>query len=87
MGETEIRTAAAGDVKVQSPQEEPKPKSAPAKRAGTTAKASAPVFDAQGRPVTNWDDPAQDPNLRVHVGDSPDGEANRDFKAGKDAVK
>lgn len=32
---------------------------------------------AQGRPVTVWDNPDNDPNARAHVGEDPTGETNK----------
>jgi hypothetical protein len=72
-------------VQTQSPQSAPRSKSK-AKAANATRKQAAAAV-AQGRPVTVWDNPEQDPNLRAHAGESPDGKANKGFAAGKEALK
>lgn len=92
MAETVSTTDASGQVKVQSPQNDPTPKSKASNKAGSrprrvSDKSMQPPPGAQGRPVTVWDNPEQDPNLRAHVGDSPDGADNKDFAAGKKALK
>lgn len=72
----EIQTAdGAGGVHPVSPQEPPTPKSKSGKASGTSARR--PKLNARGVPVTNWDNPGNDPNKRKHAGDSPNGEGNK----------
>lgn len=83
MGETEVRTAdASGQVTTQSAQASTpkgqaskKSSSGGAKRAASAPKAK---FNERGVPVTNWDNPDNDPNKRKHVGETgPSGEGNK----------
>lgn len=83
MAEQELRTATT-ETQAKSPQSDPKPKAA---RAGNAPKTVRPKLNERGVPITNWDNPEQDPNLRAHVGDSPDGAENKDNKAAKAALK
>jgi hypothetical protein len=88
MAEISTAQASDGSVTVQSPQTEPTPKSASDKDSGTTApsskrkgsaittKAKRPEVNERGVVKTQWDNPAADPNLRKHIGESPDGEGN-----------
>jgi hypothetical protein len=82
MGETEVRTAdGSGQVRTQSAQTDPKSKAdkaTPAKRAGSNAPQSVkPKLNERGVPVTNWDNPKNDPNKREHVGNDPEGKKNK----------
>lgn len=90
MGEIVTAEAADGSVKVQSPQETPKQKSdgdRDSESSAPKAKRKSPVTSKasdsqgvelghQGRVKSQWDNPAQDPNLRKHIGESPNGEGN-----------
>lgn len=89
MGEIVKAEASDGSIKVQSPQETPTPKSAerkdsetsepkPKRKSPVTSKASEQAVEVghQGRVVSQWDNPKADPNLRKHVGESPNGEGN-----------
>jgi hypothetical protein len=72
VADNEIQTAdGSGSVSVQS--EQPKAKA----KATTTRRSSGPKLNARGVPVTEWDVPENDPNLRKHVGESPSGEGNK----------
>lgn len=93
MAETVSTADASGQVKVQSPQDKPTPKAKqsnrtrPQQRSGGQGSVTPPPPETRGRAVTNWDNPEQDPNLRVHAGDDPTGEANAEFASGKKALK
>lgn len=85
MGETEIRTANAGEsVTVESVQSEPQSKSKAsqsgqrksAKASGGSARGTVKV-NAQGTPVTQWDNPDNDPNKRASIAEDPTGEGNK----------
>lgn len=78
MGETEVRTAdSSGTVQNASSQSsKAKGKGRSGARAGAR-KTVAQKLNARGVPVTQWDVPENDPNLRKHVGESPDGEGNK----------
>lgn len=87
MGEQEVRTAdSSGSVTVASAQSQPQPKSTSspttskrksARASGTNAsKQEQKQAIAQGRPVTVWDNPDNDPNDRKHVGEDPEGKDN-----------
>lgn len=78
MGETEVRTADSSGTVQNASQEDPTPKSkasAPKAKSGKASERSAKL-NARGVPVTAWDNPDADPNLRKHVGESPDGKGN-----------
>jgi hypothetical protein len=91
VAEQELRTATTEtQATAKSPQNDPKPKSKAAKASRATSSEPErvrPKLNERGVPVTNWDNPEQDPNLRAHVGDSPDGKHNQDNKAAKAALK
>lgn len=53
----------------------PTPKSKPRSGKGSGKSVTAPA-SKRGVPVTVWDKPENDPNLRAHVGDDPTGESN-----------
>lgn len=82
MAEIQTAEAADGSIKVQSPQTDaedsesnaPKPKGR--RKSPITSKTDGPERNAQGVVVTQWDNPDADPNLRKHIGESPDGEGN-----------
>lgn len=82
MGETEVRTAeASGSVRhtsaaVTTPKSSSKTKSEKGSSASPKSARTA-RFNERGVPVTNWDNDKNDPNLRKHVGDSPNGEGNK----------
>ena len=84
MGETEVRTAESSEHVTNASQT--KSSSKASSKTGERA-GSRPKLNERGVPVTQWDNPEQDPNLRVHAGDSPDGAENKDFKASKKAFK
>lgn len=79
MGETEVRTAdSSGTVQNASSQSsKPKGKGRSGARPGAARKGAPPKLNERGVPVTQWDVPENDPNLRKHVGESPDGEGNK----------
>jgi hypothetical protein len=86
VAEQELRTATT-ETTAKSPQSNPTPKSKASKATGSEPQRVQPKLNERGVPVNNWDNPEQDPNLRAHVGDSPDGKANEDNKAAKAALK
>ena len=82
MAEISTAQAADGSVKVASPQTETAPKgNANVKASGRTGtrskpKSKTPEVNERGVVRTQWDNPKADPNLRKHIGESPDGEGN-----------
>lgn len=75
----EIKSAdTAGTVENKSEQQlnPPTPKSKSGKASGSTG-SNKPKLNERGVPITNWDNPKNDPNERKHVGESPDGEGNK----------
>lgn len=46
-------------------------------KSARVSKRSGPKLNERGVPVTNWDNPENDPNLRHHSGDDPEGTRNK----------
>lgn len=71
----EIQTADGSDgVNVPSePAVTPKSKSGK----GSGGSAPKPKLNERGVPLTNWDNPKNDPNARKHVGEDPQGKGNK----------
>jgi hypothetical protein len=89
MAEISTAQAADGSIHEASPQNDPTPKSAedkgsetsapnrkPRKGSPITTKVKEPETGHQGRVKTKWDNDSADPNKRLSIAESPNGEGN-----------